>query len=103
MRVPWTASKSNQSNLKKINPEHSLKGLLQKLKLQNFGHLLRRASSLEKTLMLGKIEGKEKRVDEDDMVNVSHSTDMNFRGLRRTEEPGVLQSMGLQRIRRDLD
>ena len=53
--------------------------------------------------MLGKIESKEKRVDEDDMVNISHSTDMNFRGSQKTEEPGVLQSMGLQRIRHDLE
>ena len=61
LRVPWTTSKSNQSNLKKINPEHSLKGLLQKLKLQNFGHLLQRASWLEKTLMLGKINGRKSK------------------------------------------
>ena len=58
MRVPWTARRSNQSILKEINPEYSLEGLLLKLKLQYFGHLMGRADTLEKTLMLGKIEGK---------------------------------------------
>ena len=57
MRIPWTARRSNQSILKEINPEYSLKGLMLKLKLQHFGHLKRRTDSLEKTLMLGKIEG----------------------------------------------
>ena len=57
MRVPWTARRSNQSILKDISPEYSVEGLMLKLKLQNFGHLMRRADSLEKTLMLGKIEG----------------------------------------------
>ena len=61
MRVPWTARRSNQSILKEISPEYSLEGLRLKLKLQYFGHLMRRADSLEKTLMLGKIEsGKRK-------------------------------------------
>ena len=58
MRVPWTARRSNQSILKEINPDYSLEGLMLKLKLQSFGHLMRRADSLEKTLMLGKIEGR---------------------------------------------
>ena len=58
LRVPWTARRSNQSILKKISPEYSLKGLMLKLKLQYFGHLIRRTDSLEKTLMLGKIEGR---------------------------------------------
>ena len=58
LRVPWTARRSNQSILKKINPEYSLEGLMLKLKLQSFGHLMWRADSLEKTLMLGKIEGR---------------------------------------------
>ena len=58
MRVPWTARRSNQSILKEINPEYSLEGLMLKLKLQYFGHLMRRADSLEKTLTLGKIEGR---------------------------------------------
>ena len=61
MRVPWTARKSNQSTLKEINPEYSLEELMLKLKLQYFGHLMRRANSLEETLMLGKTEGKRRR------------------------------------------
>ena len=58
LRVPWTARRSNQSILKEINPEYSLEGLMLKLKLQYFGHLMRRDDSLEKTLMLGKTEGR---------------------------------------------
>ena len=58
LSVPWTARRSNQSILKELNPEHSLEGLMLKLKLQCFGHLIRRDNSLEKTLMLGKTEGK---------------------------------------------
>ena len=58
LRVPWTAKRSNQSILKEINPEYSLEGLMLKLKLQYFGHLMRRADSFEKTLMLGKTEGR---------------------------------------------
>ena len=61
MRVPWTARKSNQSILKDISPEYSLEGLMLKLKLQYFGHLMQRTDSLEKTLMLGKIEGRRRR------------------------------------------
>ena len=61
MRVPWTARRSNQSILKKISPEYSLEGLMLKLKLQYFGHLMQRANSLEKPLMLGKIEGGRRR------------------------------------------
>ena len=61
MRVPWTARRSNQSILKEINPGCSLEGLMLKLKLQYFGHLMRRADSFEKTLMLGKIEGRRRR------------------------------------------
>ena len=61
MRVPWTSRNSNQSILKEISPEYSLKGLMLKLKLQYFGHLMRRTDSLEKTLMLGKIEGGRRR------------------------------------------
>ena len=61
LRVPWTARKSNQSILKEINPEYSSEGLMLKLKLQYFGHLMQRASSLEKTLILGKIEGRRRR------------------------------------------
>ena len=61
MRVPWTARRSNQSILKEISPEYSLEGLMLKLKLQYFGHLMQRADSFEKTLMLGKIEGGGRR------------------------------------------
>ena len=61
MRVPWTAKRSNQSILKEINPEYSLEGLMLKLNLQYFGHLMRRVNSLEKTLMLGKTEGRRRR------------------------------------------
>ena len=61
MRVPWTARRSNQFILKEISPEYSLEGLMLKLKLQYFGHLMQRTDSLEKTLMLGKIEGRRRR------------------------------------------
>ena len=61
MRVPWTARRSNQSTLKEISPEYSLEGLMLKLKLQYFGYLIRRTNSFEKTLMLGKIEGRRRR------------------------------------------
>ena len=70
MRVPWTARRSNQSILKEINPEYSLEGLMLKLKLQYFGHLMGRANSLEKTLMLGKIECRRRRGHE--MVGWHH-------------------------------
>ena len=73
MRVPWTARRLNQSILKEINPEYSLEGLMLKLKLQSFGHLMQRANSLEKTLILGKTEEqKEKRETEDEMVGWHH-------------------------------
>ena len=61
LRVPWTARRSNQSIIKEISPEYSLEGMMLKLKLQYFGHLMRRANSFEKTLMLGKIEGRRRR------------------------------------------
>jgi len=61
LRVPWTGRRSNLSILKEINPEYSLEGLMLKLKLQSFGHLMQKTNSLEKTLMLGKIEGKRRR------------------------------------------
>ena len=73
LRVPWTARRSNQSILKEISPDYSLKGLMLKLKLQYFGHLMQRTDSLEKTLMLGKIEGgKEKGTTEEEMVGWHH-------------------------------
>ena len=75
MRVPWTAERSNQSILKEISPEYSLEGLMLKLKLQYFGHQMQRANSLEKILIMGKIEGRgqeEKRETEDEMVRWHH-------------------------------
>ena len=73
LRVPWTARRSNQSILKEIIPEYSLEGLMLKLKLQYFGHLMRRTDSLEKTLMLGKIEGGRRTgATEDEMVGWHH-------------------------------
>ena len=72
MRVPWIASRSNQSILKEINPEYSLEGLMLKLKLQYFGHLMGRADSLEKTLMLGKTEGMKRSGRQDEMVGWHH-------------------------------
>ena len=72
MRVPWTTRRWNQSILKEINPEYSLEGLMLKLKLQYFGHLMQRADSLEKTLMLGKTEQKEKGVTKNEMVGWHH-------------------------------
>ena len=73
LRVPWTARRSSQSILKEINPEYSLKGLVLKRKLQYIGHLMQRTGSLEKTLMLGKIEGKRRRgATEDEMVGWHH-------------------------------
>ena len=73
LKVPWTARRSNQSILKEINPEYSLEGPMMKLKLQYFGHLMRRADSLENTLILGKIEGRRRRGrQEDEMVGWHH-------------------------------
>ena len=68
MRVAWTARRSNQSILQEISPEYSLEGLMLKLKLQYFGHLMQRAYSLEKTLLLGKIEGRRRRGRQDETV-----------------------------------
>ena len=74
MKVPWTARRSNQFILKEISPEYSLEGLLLKMKLQYLGRLMRRTDLLEKTLMLGKIEGRRKRegMTEDEMVGLHH-------------------------------
>ena len=73
MRVPWTARRSNQSTLKEISPEYSLEALMLTLKFQDFGHLTQRSDSLEKTLMLGKIEGgKSRGMTEDEMVGWHH-------------------------------
>ena len=76
LRVPWTARTANQSILKEISPEYSLEGLMLKLKLQYFGHLMRRTDSFEKTLILGKTEGKRRRGEtEDEMVGWHHQLD----------------------------
>ena len=72
MRVPWTAKRSNQSILKETNPEYSLEGLMLKLKLQYFGHLMGRVDLSEKTLMLGKTEGRRRRETENEMVGQHH-------------------------------
>ena len=72
LQVPWTTRRSNQSILKEISPECSLEGLMLKLKLQYFGHLMRRTDSLEKTLMLGKIEGGRRRGRQDEMIGWHH-------------------------------
>ena len=72
LRVPWTARRSNQSILKEISPEYSLKGQMLKLNLQYFGHLIQRTNSLEKTLMLGKIEGRRRRGQQDEVVGWHH-------------------------------
>ena len=84
MRVPWTARRFNQSILKDISPEYSLEGLMLKLKLQNFGHLMQTADSLEKTLILGKIEGRKKR-GQQRMIwldGITDSIDINLSILR---------------------
>ena len=76
LRVPWTARRSNQYILKEISPEYSLEGLMMKLKLQSFGHLMQRADSLAKTLVLGKIERQEEKgMTEDEMVGWYHQLD----------------------------
>ena len=84
MRVPWTARRSNQSILKEIRPGISLEGMMLKLKLQYFGHLIRRVDSLEKTLMLGRIEGRRKRGQQKMrwLDGITHSMDMGLGGLR---------------------
>ena len=91
MRVPWTARRSNQSILKEVNPEYSLEGLMLKLKLQHFGHLMRKANSVEKTLMLGKIEGRRRGQQRMRwLVSVIDSMDMNLsKRLEIVEDRGA--------------
>ena len=105
LRVPWTARRSNQSILKKISPEYSLEGLMLKLKLQYFGHLMQRTDSLEKTLMLGKIEDKRRRRGQR-MRWLDGITDLMYMSLSKLRDlvigkPGVLWSMGLQGVGHD--
>ena len=102
LRVPWTARRYNQSILKEINPEYSLEGLIWSWSSNNFSCLMRRAISLEKTLMLGKIEGEgDDRGWDGWMASLTQWTWVwaNSRRWWRTGRPGVLQSMGSQRVR----
>ena len=106
MRVPWTTRRSNESILLEISPEYSLEGLMLKLKLQYFGHLMRRTDSLEKTLMLGKIEGRKRRGQQRMrwLGGITDSVDMNLsklQGMVKDGKPGVLQSMRSQRVGHD--
>ena len=107
LRVPWTARRSNQLIQKEINPEYSLEGLMVKLKLQYFGHLMRTAESLEKILMLGKIESGKKRGRQrmrwlDGITDLMDMSQSNSRSWLWTGKPGMLQSMASQRVRDDL-
>ena len=105
LRVPWTARRSNQSILKEIRPEYSLEGLMLKLKLQYFCHLMQRTDSLEKTLMLGKIEvGRRREWTEDEMVGWRHRLD----GHEFEQAPGIGDGQGglaccSPRCRKELD
>ena len=106
LRVPWAARRSRQSILKEISPRCSLEGLMLKLKLQYFGHLMQRADSFKKTLMLGKIEGRRRRGRQRIrwLDGITDSMDVSLSELRSwwwTGRPGVLRFMGSHRVGHD--
>ena len=106
MRVPWTSRKSNQSILNEINPEYSLEALMLKLKLQYFGHLMQRANSLEKTLMLAKIEGRRRRGRQrmrwlDGIIDSMDKSLSKLQGISKNREAWSA-SLGSKRVRHNL-
>ena len=106
LRVPWTSRKSNQSILNEINPEYSLEALMLKLKLQYFGHLMQRANSLEKTLMLAKIEGRRRRGRQrmrwlDGIIDSMDKSLSKLQGISKNREAWSA-SLGSKRVRHNL-